>query len=138
MRVAVIGVGYVGLVQAAVLADVGNRVTCVDINQARIDNLRQGIVGIYEPDLDALVRKNVADQHLPGSGLRREITPVLLLLRPQRALVADVVRAGGDSPVLRTVCAALPATRQPAAEHRDRFGPLGFGNTHLDVDDGRR
>ena len=57
MRVAVIGVGYVGLVQAAVLADVGNRVTCVDINQARIDNLRQGIVGIYEPDLDALVRK---------------------------------------------------------------------------------
>ena len=64
MRVAVIGVGYVGLVQAAVLADVGNRVTCVDINQARIDNLRQGIVGIYEPDLDSLVRKNVADQHL--------------------------------------------------------------------------
>ncbi|HMW48891.1 MAG TPA: 3-hydroxyacyl-CoA dehydrogenase NAD-binding domain-containing protein, partial [Cellvibrionaceae bacterium] len=55
MRVAVIGVGYVGLVQAAVLADVGNQVTCVDINQARIDNLRRGIVGIYEPDLDALV-----------------------------------------------------------------------------------
>ncbi|HMY39524.1 MAG TPA: 3-hydroxyacyl-CoA dehydrogenase NAD-binding domain-containing protein, partial [Marinagarivorans sp.] len=64
MRVAVIGVGYVGLVQAAVLADVGNQVTCVDINQARIDNLRRGIVGIYEPDLDALVLKNVQDQHL--------------------------------------------------------------------------
>lgn len=64
MRVAVIGVGYVGLVQAAVLADVGNLVTCVDINEARINNLRQGIVGIYEPDLEGLVIKNVRDQHL--------------------------------------------------------------------------
>jgi UDPglucose 6-dehydrogenase len=64
MRVAVIGVGYVGLVQAAVLADVGNIVTCVDINEARINNLRQGIVGIYEPDLENLVLKNVRDLHL--------------------------------------------------------------------------
>lgn len=64
MKVAVIGIGYVGLVQAAVLADVGNLVTCVDINAERITNLQNGIVSIYEPDLEALVKKNVADQHL--------------------------------------------------------------------------
>nr|WP_136251685.1 UDP-glucose/GDP-mannose dehydrogenase family protein [Ningiella ruwaisensis] len=58
MKVTVFGIGYVGLVQAAVLAEVGHDVYCVDINQARVDNLKAGIIPIYEPGLTPLVTKN--------------------------------------------------------------------------------
>ncbi|NAS62974.1 hypothetical protein CVE36_16950, partial [Pseudomonas syringae pv. actinidiae] len=50
------GSGYVGLVQATVLAEVGHDVVCMDIDQAKIDQLRLGQVHIYEPGLANLVR----------------------------------------------------------------------------------
>jgi UDPglucose 6-dehydrogenase len=64
MKVTVFGVGYVGLVQAAVLADAGNDVICVDVDAAKIADLNAGIVPIYEPDLDELVRRGLNDGEL--------------------------------------------------------------------------
>lgn len=58
MKVTVFGVGYVGLVQAAVLANVGHDVLCIDISEERIRQLNSGIMPIYEPGLDALVKDN--------------------------------------------------------------------------------
>jgi UDPglucose 6-dehydrogenase len=59
MKITVIGTGYVGLVQAAVLADVGHDVCCVDNDAAKVEKLKQGIVEIYEPGLRDLVQANV-------------------------------------------------------------------------------
>ena len=58
MRVTLFGTGYVGLVTGACLAEVGNDVICVDIDQAKIDGLRRGVVPIFEPGLEELVKAN--------------------------------------------------------------------------------
>lgn len=58
MKVTVFGIGYVGLVQAAVMAEVGHDVVCVDIDQNKVDNLEKGIIPIYEPGLTSLVTSN--------------------------------------------------------------------------------
>ena len=58
MNVTVFGVGYVGLVQAAVLADVGHQVCCVDVDEKKIESLTNGQIPIYEPGLSELVIQN--------------------------------------------------------------------------------
>jgi UDPglucose 6-dehydrogenase len=60
MKLAAVGVGYVGLVAAACLADAGNTVLCVDSDKSRIDELNAGRVPIYEPGLSEIVRRNAA------------------------------------------------------------------------------
>jgi len=64
MNISVFGIGYVGLVQAAVLAEVGHQVVCMDIDQAKIDRLKRGEITLYEPGLEELVRNNLADGRL--------------------------------------------------------------------------
>jgi UDPglucose 6-dehydrogenase len=64
MKVSVVGVGYVGLVAAACLADGGNHVVCVDNDRKKIDGLKKGIIPIYEPGLAEIVKSNEEDGRL--------------------------------------------------------------------------
>lgn len=61
MKVTVFGIGYVGLVQAAILASVGHDVICVDVDQQKVDDLKNGIIPIYEPGLTPLVEQTYKD-----------------------------------------------------------------------------
>jgi UDPglucose 6-dehydrogenase len=64
MQIAVIGSGYVGLVAGACFADTGNTVFCVDKDQGKIESLRAGVIPIFEPGLETLVKRGVAEGRL--------------------------------------------------------------------------
>ena len=64
MRVAIFGTGYVGLVTGTCLAEVGHDVVCVDIDAVKVEGLKQGVIPIYEPGLEPMVRRNHASGRL--------------------------------------------------------------------------
>lgn len=64
MKIAVIGTGYVGLVTGTCLAETGNKVICVDIDAAKVQKMQEGQVPIYEPGLDVLFHRNIAQGRL--------------------------------------------------------------------------
>lgn len=67
MKVTVFGIGYVGLVQAAVLAEVGHEVMCIDVDEKKVENLKNGVIPIFEPGLTPLVKKNYDEGRLQFS-----------------------------------------------------------------------
>ncbi len=67
MRACVIGTGYVGLVSGTCLAEMGNNVICVDIDAKKISDLRNGIISIYEPGLESLIKTNIEEGRLEFS-----------------------------------------------------------------------
>ena len=70
-NIAVIGTGYVGLVTGTCFADLGNKVTCIDIDERKIQTLREGKTPIYEPGLEEVIRRNVAAGRLCFTHLLR-------------------------------------------------------------------
>mgnify|MGYP000895830040 CR=1 FL=1 len=75
MRIAIVGIGYVGLVSAACFADLGAEVYCVDVDEAKIQGLREGIIPIYEPGLDTLVRRGMEAGRLHFGSSIAEVLP---------------------------------------------------------------
>ena len=101
MKVTVFGSGYVGLVTGACFAEVGNNVVCVDIDAGKIERLQQGDVPIYEPGLDAIMKRNIdrpsAVHHRCRGGRPRPV-PVHRRRNPagRGRLGRPAIRAGGS------------------------------------------
>ena len=64
MKVSVVGTGYVGLVTGTCLAETGNHVICVDIDAKKVEKMKNGQVPIYEPGLELLFERNIAQGRL--------------------------------------------------------------------------
>ncbi|KEZ48833.1 UDP-glucose dehydrogenase family protein [Metabacillus indicus] len=64
MKIAVVGTGYVGLVTGTCLSEIGHTVTCIDIDQNKVDKMQAGLSPIYEPGLDELMLKNINEKRL--------------------------------------------------------------------------
>lgn len=87
MKVTIFGSGYVGLVTAACLADVGNHIMCVDVDQQKIERLRRGEVPIHEPGLDELIARNAAAGRLtftddPDAGVSHGLFQIIAVGTP--------------------------------------------------------
>jgi len=80
MNLAVIGSGYVGLVSGTCFAEMGNKVICVDVNEDKIKQLKNGIIPIYEPGLSPMVLKNIKNKNLQFStSLKKSIQNAALI-----------------------------------------------------------
>ena len=95
MKISVFGSGYVGLVQAAVLAEVGHDVVCMDIDERKVERLQQGHVSIFEPGLASLVREGLEAHRLQFTTDEQQ----RLFQRRHKFVHLPHLRAAGDQPV---------------------------------------
>jgi UDPglucose 6-dehydrogenase len=113
MRICIVGTGYVGLVAGAGFADMGNDVTCVDIDAAKIEGLRRGVLPIYEPGLEPLVEKNLTEGRLTFS--------------------TDLAAATSSAQVI-FLAVGTPQAEDGAADLRALFGAAEEAARHLRSD----
>src|SRR6266513_2686312 len=121
--IGVIGAGYVGLVTAAGFAELGSEVFCVDIDAAKVGQLRAGQVPIYEPGLDELVARNAARLHFST-----ELGPALEHARLLFVAVGTPPTHSGDADLsaVHAVADGIPASTDHALVMKSTV-PCGTG-----------
>ncbi|WP_186758623.1 UDP-glucose dehydrogenase family protein [Echinicola salinicaeni] len=143
MKITVVGTGYVGLVSGACFADVGIEVVCVDIDQKKIDKLKNGIMPIYEPGLEEIVKRNYESGRLqfttdlgeaiqgsevafiavgtpPGEDGSADLKYVLAVANEIGEKMSDYIVVATKSTVPVTTGQKVKATIQKALEKRER------------------
>lgn len=80
MDITIIGTGYVGLVTGVCFSEMGNKVVSVDNNQEKIDQLNQGIVPIYEPGLEELIKNNATKTLFFSTDIEKAVKKQILFL----------------------------------------------------------
>ena len=132
-QICVVGVGYVGLVTGACFADLGNKVCALDVDVKRIENLQKGILPIYEPGLDELVKRNM------GAGRLTFTTSYAEALNgAEFAFIAVGTPSGNDGGAdLQYVAAAAKSIAQnmtaPLAIINKSTVPIGTGDWVADI-----
>ena len=120
MNICVVGTGYVGLVTGAVFADLGNDVVCVDKVHAKIDSLKAGRMPIYEPGLEEMVARNVADgrlsftTELPAAVRQSDVIFIAVGTPPRESGETDLSHVEAVAAELRTRTPLLRHLRGPA------------------------
>ena len=119
MKVTVIGSGYVGLVTGAGFSDFGHEVTCVDIDAEKVAKLRQGVIPIYEPGLEELIKRNVAEGRLTfttdlGDAFLAQQAEVMSAVQQMRAQVGQ--------------CSTRAQIARPFRHRADRAGSTNQGD----------
>ncbi|HNN12480.1 MAG TPA: UDP-glucose/GDP-mannose dehydrogenase family protein [Anaerolineales bacterium] len=132
-QICVVGVGYVGLVTAACFADLGNRVVALDVNEQRVENLKKGIMPIYEPGLDELVKRNVKGGRITFTTSYKEA-----MQGAEYAFIAVGTPSGSDgSADLQYVAAAAKSIAEnmaaPLVIINKSTVPIGTGDWVADI-----
>ena len=126
MNVCVIGTGYVGLVTGACFAEFGVNVICADKDEAKIDVLERGEIPIYEPGLEALVKRNVSQGRLAFTTLGwmgttgKPASRSVSTTRPDGRSRATGTVAGGPTRVRRWRSSARPAAEWATDSNTDQ------------------
>ena len=120
MQITMVGTGYVGLVTGTCLANTGNDVTCLDIDQDKIDSLRQGSIPLYEPELEELIHRNVKAGRLHFTADKQEA------YRPAQ-IIFICVGTPGDEQGRPDLTYVYAAARDIGVAIEDGPGPTGGG-----------
>ncbi len=133
MRVAVLGTGYVGLVQSVCLAELGNDVVGIDIDEAKVKQLNEGTSPIYEPGLEELLVRNLRADRLhftsdTASGIKDAAIVFIAVGTPSAADGrADLSYVEGAATAIGTAVANLKPTELPIVVNKSTV-PIGTGN----------